>query len=200
VEKMTKLPEPPAGERWCNSMNLTAEQFGIADGWRPLLVSEVKARKNLVLKGILPVISYGDVELRSVDGISWKDRVCSAPLTVKNSCNTYRTKLSFSQFKQLYCCDVIKEELDRINRGEVPYSVLIRLCRMGAEFGYNNGATYNAFLVTRQDVATGLDVVYLVDANSRHVVTSDVLLGLVKTFCWLKELPFDWFAKDKAAT
>lgn len=36
-----KMPEPPKGEEWHNPFNLTAEQFGVHLGYRPLLVSEV---------------------------------------------------------------------------------------------------------------------------------------------------------------
>lgn len=36
-----QIPEPPEGRTWANRANLTAEQIGISEGWRLLLVGEV---------------------------------------------------------------------------------------------------------------------------------------------------------------
>lgn len=38
------FPAPPPGDAWNNPMNLTPEEFGVEEGWRPLLASEIQAR------------------------------------------------------------------------------------------------------------------------------------------------------------
>ena len=43
-----KFPDPPDGEQWHNTDNLTAEQVGIEDGWRLLLVSEIYERTHYI--------------------------------------------------------------------------------------------------------------------------------------------------------
>ena len=43
--KQAAFPDAPDQEKWQNPDNLTAEQVGIEDGWRLLLVSEIYDRK-----------------------------------------------------------------------------------------------------------------------------------------------------------
>jgi len=121
--------------KWNNPDNLTAQPFGIADGWRPLLSSEVEAK-------IRPVIKVGDVELSSVDGISWKATVCSVALDVRNLNNTYRTKLSFEEFRKQYLSGPRKETLDRINQGNVTANEFSWLRNNKVLFVADDGADY----------------------------------------------------------
>ena len=44
--KAIAFPDAPEGEEWQNPDNLTAEQVGIEDGWRLLLVSEIYHRET----------------------------------------------------------------------------------------------------------------------------------------------------------
>jgi len=73
--KVIPFPSPPDGEEWQNPDKLTAEQVGIDDGWRLLLVSEVHKLTKCVTACIW------------LDTDKWS---ASAGLCMQRDCYTYR--------------------------------------------------------------------------------------------------------------
>lgn len=81
------MPEPPPGESWHNPDNLTAEQFGAYEGWRPLCVSELDGRHGTPEKAPIGTT-------QKWDGKKWING--NGGLFAMMDSTTYRTKTPFA--------------------------------------------------------------------------------------------------------
>jgi len=78
AEYIPKFPEPPEGESWFNGSDLSADQVGVNDGFRLLLISELYNRECQI-----EAEGWSDVERKWTKGRFW---------AVEKSIVTYRVK------------------------------------------------------------------------------------------------------------
>jgi len=183
-ETIIVMPVPPAGEQWHNPEGLTPEQFG--EGWRPLLVSEVEARRDKTIRQYNPINKY-DVEYwdRWAKPAAW---VCGSSTDggVGGSQRdmSYRTKLTVDKFRARYLRDPRLVILERINRGELTSDEFLALRKLKARFTDKTDA--GCCLVG--NCLDSAKFVMLLDHNiwsNNEKVTDSLRLGAVQ----LKALP-----------
>jgi len=107
----SQFPEPPTGEQWHNPGKLSPHVVGVQGGWRLLLVSEVEGRHR---RGAL---TAKDVEIYWHSG--WGCTIEGSQISADSLSDTYRTRLTFQEFRDRCLADPKLYALARINYGTV---------------------------------------------------------------------------------